>query len=97
VALTIKKQRGITMDQERKYKDRIAQLLLDAANGDNPDVEMSELSTEFAIAVAAISLMVSDDETERKRFLNIFSEVMFDAERELFAGRIHSQLSVLKA
>jgi hypothetical protein len=97
VALTIKKQRGITMDQERKYKDRIAQLLLDAAKGDNPNVEMSALSTEFAIALSAISLMVSDDETKRKDFLNTCSEVMFDAERELSAGRIHSQLAGFKA
>lgn len=85
------------MDQERKYKDRIAQLLLDAANSDNPDVEMSALTAEFAIAVAAISLMVSDDETKRKDFLNTCSNVMFDAERELSAGRIHSQLAGFEA
>jgi hypothetical protein len=85
------------MDQERKYKDRIAQLLLDATKGDNPDVEMSALTAEFAIAVAAISLMVSDDETKRKDFLNTCSNVMFEAERELSAGRIHSQLAGFEA
>lgn len=81
------------MDQERKYKDRIAQLLLDAANSDNPDVDMSALSAEFAIALSAISLMVSDDETKRKEFLNTCSEVMFDAAHKLSAGHIHSQLA----
>lgn len=79
--------------EERIFKDRIAQLLLDAANSDEPHENMSALSTEFCIALASISLMVADEETNRHNFLNACTEVMFDSERELAAGRIHSQLA----
>lgn len=83
--------------EERIYKDRIAQLLLDAANSDEPDKTMSALSTEFCIALSAIALMVADEEANRKSFLNACAEVLFSAERELAAGRIHSQLAGFEA
>lgn len=82
---------------ERQYKDRIAQLLLDAAQSDNPHESMAALSTEFCIALTSISLMVSDEEANRHNFLNSCTEVMFDCERELAAGRIHSQLATFAA
>ena len=83
--------------EERIFKDRIAQLLLDAANSDEPDKTMSALSTEFCLALASISLMVADEEANRHKFLNACTEVMFDSERELAAGRIHSQLAGFEA
>lgn len=85
------------MMEERIFKDRIAQLLLDAANSSHPNESMAALSTEFCLALAAISLMVADEESNRKNFLNTCTEAIFDSERELSAGRIHSQLAGFEA
>lgn len=76
------------MDQEidRKYKDRIGDLILEAAKSDDSDKSMAELSSEFCIALAAIGMAVTNDVERRRGFLNTCAKTMFEAEQQ-FAGR----------